>query len=191
MEIVSTEKITHERWVNLFARVYRHNDHEGRWTFASRGDGTLPPPGQYDAVVIVPVVVSEDAPPRLVMLREYRVPVGDYIHAFPAGLAEEGERPEDVARRELGEETGLEVVAVTQVSPPIFSSAGLTDESAVMVFVTARLPSGAVQTLDHSEEIEVLFLDHAQVCELCRSGARIDAKAWVVLYMYQLLGKLV
>jgi len=29
------------------------------------------------------------------------------------------------------------------------------------------------------------------VAQLCNSGARIDGKAWVVLYMYQMLGRLV
>ena len=35
-----------------------------------------------------------------------------------------------------------------------------------------------------------MLLDHRQVCDLCNSEARIDGKAWVVLYMYQLLGRL-
>ena len=39
--------------------------------------------------------------PRLVLLREYRVPLGEYNYAFPAGLVEHGETPEAVARREL------------------------------------------------------------------------------------------
>jgi ADP-ribose pyrophosphatase len=175
MEIVSTEKLTSEPWVNLFA---------------SRGDGTPPPLGRCDAVVIVPILRSRGRPPRLVMLREYRVPVADYIYAFPAGLAEEGESPEDVARRELMEETGLEVVAVKRVSPPVYSSAGLTDESAVMVFVTAKAPAGSVTAHEQSEEIEVLLLDHAEVVALCNSSARIDGKAWVALLLYQMLGRL-
>jgi ADP-ribose pyrophosphatase len=190
MEIVGTEKLTDERWVNLFVRTFRHNGHEGRWSFASRSDGTPPPAGRCDAVIIVPILRSRGRPPRLVMLREYRVPVGDYIYALPAGLAEDGESPEAVARRELREETGLEVVAVNRVSPPVYSSAGLTDESAVMVFVTAKAPPGGVTAHEESEEIEVLLLDHAEVAALCNSSARIDGKAWVVLLMYQMLGRL-
>jgi ADP-ribose pyrophosphatase len=192
MEILRTEKITNERWVNLFVRVFRHNDHEGRWAFASRGDGQPPPAGRYDAVVIVPVLLGKGrAKPRLVMLREYRAPVGDFIYAFPAGLAEEGESIESVARRELKEETGLDLVEVKHVSPSVYSSAGLTDESAVMVFVTARAADGYKAAPEAAEEFETLLLDHRQVCDLCNSGARFDGKAWVVLYMYQLLGGLV
>lgn len=190
MEILSTKKITNERWVNLYERNFRHGTHEGRWCFASRADGTPPSAQRYDAVVIVPVVLSDHEPPRLVVVREYRVPIGDYVWGFPAGLAEEGETPEAVARRELTEETGLEVVAVKQVSPPIYSSAGLTDESAVMVFVTAREVPGVGPDTGAAEEIEVVRLDHAGVCRLCDSGQRVDGKAWVVLHMYRLLGRL-
>ncbi len=190
MDILGTEKITSERWLNLFVRAFRHNGREGRWCFASRGDGEPAPPDHYDAVVIVPVVVADGQPPRLAVVREYRVPVGDYIYAFPAGLAEEGETPETVARRELKEETGLDVVAVQHVSPPVYSSAGLTDESAVLVFVTARREPGSVTAHEASEEIEVLLLDHAAVSALCDSGARFDGKAWAVLFMYKTLGRL-
>ncbi len=190
MEIIKTEKLTSERWVNLFVRTFRNKGHEGRWSFASRGDGTPPPPGHSDAVVIVPILRGRGRPPRLVMLREYRVPVSDYIYAFPAGLGEKGESPEDVARRELKEETGLEIVAVNRVSPPVYSSAGLTDESAVLVFVTAKAPPGSVTAHEESEEIEVVLLDHAEVVALCNSSARIDGKAWAVLLMYQMLGRL-
>jgi ADP-ribose pyrophosphatase len=192
MEIVRTEKLTDERWVNLFVRVFRHNGKQGRWAFASRGDGAPPPAGRFDAVVIVPMLLGRGrARPRLVMLREYRAPVGDYIYAFPAGLGEEGESIEAVARRELKEETGLDLAEVKYVSQPVFSSAGLTDESAVMVFVTARAAKGYKAAPEGAEEFETLLLDHRRVIELCNSGARIDAKAWVVLYMYQLLGRLV
>jgi ADP-ribose pyrophosphatase len=191
MEIVRTEKLTNERWVNLFARTFRHNGKEGRWTFASRGDGAPPPADRFDAVIIVPILLGKGrARPRLVMLREYRAPVGDYIYAFPAGLGEQGESIESVARRELKEETGLDLVEVKHVSPPVYSSAGLTDESAVIIFVTARGAPGYKATPEGAEEFETVLLDHRQVVELCNSGARIDAKAWAVLYMYQLLGRL-
>ncbi|HKI32164.1 MAG TPA: NUDIX hydrolase [Gemmataceae bacterium] len=192
MEIVRTEKLTNERWVNLFVRVFRQDGQEGRWSFASRGDGTPPPAGHFDAVVIVPILLGKGrAKPRLVMLREYRAPVGDYIYAFPAGLSEKGESIETTARRELKEETGLDLVEVKHVSPAIYSSAGMIDEAAVMVFVTARAADGYKASPEGAEEFETLLLDHRQVAQLCNSGARIDGKAWVVLYMYQMLGRLV
>jgi ADP-ribose pyrophosphatase len=191
MEILKTERRTRERWLNLFARTWRHNGGEGEWLFASRKDDPPLPATGIDAVIIVAVVRAPSQPPRLVVLKEFRVPVGDYVYAFPAGLTEEGEGLEDVARRELREETGLEVVEVKRVSPTLYSSAGLTDEAVALAFVTAEARAGGVQALDHSEDIEVLLLDYQQVCDLCNADVRVDAKAWTVLYLYQLLGALV
>jgi ADP-ribose pyrophosphatase len=190
MEILGTEPITHERWLNLFSRTFRHEGHEGRWVFASRKPRPEVPAAGSDAVIIVPLVLEPAGPPRLVVLREFRVPVGDYVYAFPAGLVEHGEAPEEVARRELREETGLEMVAVKQVSPLLYSSAGLTDEAAIVVFVTARAIAGGRQSLGESEVIEVQYLDYAQVCALAGSSARFDAKAWCILNMYRMMGRL-
>src|SRR5262249_5698185 len=180
---------TAERWINLFSRTYRHQGHEGQWVFASRNENPTVPATGFDAVVIVPLLLG-DGPPRLIVLKEYRIPVGDYVYAFPAGLMEEGESVEEVARRELQEETGLEVIEVRKISPILYSSAGLTDEASVLAFVTARATPDGKPCLEKSEDIEVQLLDYAQVRALCDSEVRIDAKAWVVLYLYQQLGKL-
>ena len=94
-------------------------------------------------------------------------------------------------RREMLEETGLEVTAVKKVSPPAFSSSGLTDESAYLVFVDVRATPQTRPKLEASEDIEVRLLDFAEVSRLCDDrDARMDAKAWTVLYLYQQLGKL-
>jgi ADP-ribose pyrophosphatase len=190
MHIHQIEQLTHEKWLNLYAAIFEHHGHSGRWLFASR----KPQPNtdrRGDAVVIVPVLRQPNEPPLLVMVREFRVPVGDYVFAFPAGLLEAGESIEDTVRRELLEETGLEVVAVKRVSPPLYSSSGLTDEAVAMAFVEARATPLTKPKLDASEDLEVVLLDHAGVCRLCDDPtARIDAKAWATLYMYQQLGRL-
>src|SRR5207253_2401009 len=77
-----------------------------------------------DAVVIVPVLRDPGQPARLVLEKEFRVPVGDYVIGFPAGLLEPGEGIEQAVRRELLEETGLEVVAVKRITRPVYSSGG-------------------------------------------------------------------
>src|SRR4051812_19826911 len=131
MEVQRLEKLTGEKWVNLFAATFEHAGRTGRWVFASRRDD---PRAQRrgDAVVIVPVLRDPGAPPRLVLIREFRVPAGGYVIGLPAGLLEPGESVEDTARREVREETGLEVTAVRRVTQPLLMSAGMTDESAAL-----------------------------------------------------------
>lgn len=192
MDILGVEKLTNERWLNLYAAQFRHNDHQGRWVYASRKKRAEDAPRPADAVVMVPILHEAGHEPRLVMLREFRVPVGGWIYAFPAGLLEDGEPVEETARRELREETGFEVTRIKRVSPSLLSSAGVTDEAAVLVFVDAYAPKGAQTKHEAGEEIEVLLLTHADACRLCdEPTVRIDAKAWGVLYMYQQLGRFV
>jgi ADP-ribose pyrophosphatase len=190
LEIPHVEQLTNERWLNLFAAEFRHNGHTGRWVYASRHcDRAMQTALKADAVLVVAVLHGAAEPPRLVMVREFRVPIGDYVYGLPAGLLEAGESAEETARRELREETGFEVTRVKRVTPPLYSSCGITDEAAVLVFVDAHAVPGAQTQHEHGEEIEVVLLDHAAVCRLCDEPAiRIDAKAWSALYLYQQLG---
>jgi ADP-ribose pyrophosphatase len=191
MKINRVEKLTSERWVNLFAADYEHNGHAGRWVFASRRQSPHAGGHPGDAVLIVPILRNPGEPPRLVLVREFRVPVGDHVIGLPAGLIEDGEAVEDSIRREIREETGFEVTAVKRITQPLYSSGGLTDEAVALAFIDVRGDAGSAQALEASEDIEVLLLDYEQACRLCDdTSLRIDAKAWAVLYGYQLAGKL-
>jgi ADP-ribose pyrophosphatase len=199
MHIQKIEQLTHEKWLNLYAATFEHHGHTGRWVYASR----KPQPNTdltADAVIIVPVLRPPSIPPemggneggpRLVMVKEFRVPVGGYSFAFPAGLLDPGESIEEAARRELMEETGLEVVAVRRVTQPLYSSNGLSDEAVAMIFVDARATPQTQPKPDAAEDLEVVLLDFAGICQLCDDcSARIDARAWAILYSYQQLGRL-
>jgi ADP-ribose pyrophosphatase len=140
-----------------------------------------------DAVVIAAYHVGRA---EIVVTREYRVPLGDFEYGFPAGLVDEGESVEEAARRELKEETGLEVMRFLKQSPPLFSTAGITDESMVMVYLECD-GRPAVEPSHDSEIIEVLFASPAEAARLCRDlSLKFDAKAWFVLDHFARTGKL-
>jgi ADP-ribose diphosphatase len=190
MKILKIEKITNEKWLNLYAATYEHNGQTGRWLYASRRDRGARGV-RCDAVIIVPILHEDGKPPRLVMIREFRIPVGGYDYGFPAGLLEAGESIEETVRREIVEETGMEVIRFRKISPPLLSSAGMSDEAAALAFIDVRATPEMKQKLEGSEDIEVVLLDYEQVCKLCDNpDLPLDAKAWSALYMYQQLGKL-
>jgi ADP-ribose pyrophosphatase len=188
MKIIKVDKLTNEKWLNLFAAEFEHNGHQGRWVFASRK--AIPSQGTTaDAVIIVPVLREPGEPPRLVLIREFRVPIGGYNFGFPAGLLEPGESIEDTVRREMIEETGLEVTKIKRITPPLYSSSGLSDETAAMAYVDVQRSDKLHAALEASEDIEIILLDHVAVCRYCDDpNIRIDAKAWTTLYLYQQLG---
>ena len=131
-----------------------------------------------DAVVIVPFHTVRN---KMVITREYRVPLDGYEYGFPAGLVDSGESVEQAARRELMEETGLTVRRFIKISPPIYSSAGMTDESVSMVYVDCE---GAPSTRENtaSELIEILLVSPVEAQDLLKDTTlKFDAKAWLVI----------
>ena len=191
MKIKKSHKLTRQKWLNLFDIEY--NDKNGRtksWQMASRqnepkcmsADFSLP-----DAVVIVPFHTSRQ---KMVITREFRIPLGDYEYGFPAGLVDEGESIEAAARRELKEETGLDVERFIKISPPIYSSAGMTDESVAMVYVQCTGQPSAEENTE-SEEIEVMLVSQPQAQKLLQDATlKFDAKAWLVLSKFAENGRI-
>ena len=51
-------------------------------------------------------LVKKGEPTKTLVVSQFRPPLNGYSIEFPAGLIDEGEKPEDAARRELTEETG-------------------------------------------------------------------------------------
>jgi len=155
---------------------------KGGWTFASRKviplcESEIESP---DAVVIVPYLQD-----KLLIIKEFRLPLGDYEYSFPAGLVDKGESVIDAAKRELFEETGLVVTKIIKESPPVYSSAGLTDESCCYVYVECE-GTPSTQHQESTEKIETLLLG-AKECEqlLYRTGsfknAKVSAKCWPIV----------
>ena len=184
-EIKEARKLTDEKWLNLFDVKYvAKTGHEKSWQLATRQKEPKCVTDRYDrpdAVVIVPFHKAKD---KMVITREYRVPLSDYEYGFPAGLIDAGESVEQATRRELREETGLTVSRFIKMSPPIYSSAGMTDESVTMVYVECEgTPSNTGNT--EFELIEVLLITPSEAFQMCSDATlKFDAKAWLEISQF-------
>ena len=179
------KKLTDEKWLNLFdVRYVARSGDEKSWKIATRQTEPKCVKDRYerpDAVVIVPFHKVKH---KMVITREYRVALNDFEYGFPAGLVDEGESVEQATRRELKEETGLTVCRIIKNSPPIYSSAGMTDESVTMAYVECEgQPSNGANT--ESELIETLFISRAEATRLLSDPTlKFDAKAWLVISQF-------
>lgn len=120
---------------------------------------------------------------RIVLLKQYRYPMDDYIYELPAGLIEHGETAAEAAVREMEEETGLKLLVYEGGEEcyrrPFFLAQGLTDESGAMVFGIAEGEiSGDKQ--EDSEDIEVVLADREEAKRIMEKE-RLSMRAGLML----------
>lgn len=117
---------------------------------------------------------------KVVLIRQYRYPLGGFVYEFPAGLVEEGEDMLQAGIREMYEETGLSFTPREggSYSRPFFTTVGMTDESCGTVFgYCSGEPTSSHQ--EASEEIQVVIADRAE----CRRILKEENVAIMCAYM--------
>ena len=106
---------------------------------------------------------------KVVLIRQYRYPLGGYVYEFPAGLVEDGEDMMQAGIREMYEETGLTFVPKDggPYSRPFFTTIGMTDESCGTVFgYCSGLPTSIHE--EASEDIQVILADREEARRILR-----------------------
>lgn len=99
---------------------------------------------------------------KVVLVRQYRYPLGGYVYEFPAGLVEPGEDIAAAAVREMYEETGLVFAPIASpFSRPYFSSVGMTDESCCLVFGRCQGTPTSIHQ-ENTEDIQVVLADRGE-----------------------------
>jgi len=88
-----------------------------------------------DSVVMI---LTDEKGERILINREYRMAMAQWIYNFPAGLIDPGETPEESARRELWEETGLQLTRIDEVLDNSYSAIGFSNERNICVFGAAE-----------------------------------------------------
>lgn len=167
--ILSVEKKTDNRFLNMYDLQYENKvGGQGIYHIASRGASIeelklKTHKNKPDGVIIYALYGPKRD--KVVMVRQYRFSVDDYVYEFPAGLVDAGETYSQAGTRELKEETGLDftpVKADEMYSKPLFTTIGMTDESCATVYGYA---SGKIskEGLEDNEDLEVIIADRKEV----------------------------
>jgi ADP-ribose pyrophosphatase len=128
------------------------------------------------AVVLVPV----DDDGNVLLVRQYRHAVGQWLLELPAGGIDGGESPEEAAQRELREETGHRG-SLTRIGG-MFLAPGYSDEYQ-HVFAATGLAEDALEA-DEDEEIELERVPLERALQLIDQGEIRDAKSLAALMLY-------
>ena len=117
---------------------------------------------------VIMILTDKDGE-RILVNREYRMAMAQWIYNFPAGLIDPGETPEESARRELWEETGLKLTRIDDILDNSYSAVGFSNERNLCVFGTA---AGTFrESTSDVEEIVPGWYTKAQMRNLLRTEA--------------------
>lgn len=116
-----------------------------------------------DAVVII---ATDETGERILVNKEFRLAVGDWVYNFPAGLIDPGEAPQQSAKRELREETGLELYLIEDMIGTSYSAVGFSNETNVCIVGRAR--GEFKPSTSNVEEIEPGWYTKAEMRELLK-----------------------
>jgi len=106
--------------------------------------------------------------------------VGGFVYNFPAGLIDKGETPQEAGKRELKEETGLDVISIEDTLFDSYSAIGFSNETnAVIIGKADGTFAPSTSTL---EEISAAWYTKAQVRGLLKDkhfAARTQAYCYL------------
>ena len=131
------------------------------------------------AAVILPVLADGS----VVLIRNYRFAIDEWLYELPAGMLEPNEDPAVCAARELTEETGYTAGRIEKLGQ-FYTGPGTTDE-VMHAFLAEDLTDGP-QQLETYEQIEVDVRPDDEVRARVADGRIHDAKTIAALGLYWL-----
>ena len=122
----------------------------------------------YDRKADAVVIIAHDAAnERILLNKEFRMAVGQWVYNFPAGLIDPGEQPQESAKRELKEETGLDLIRITDVIGESYSAIGFSNEKNVCIVGVAE--GTFAKSSSSFEEIKAGWYTKEEVRELLKT----------------------
>jgi ADP-ribose pyrophosphatase len=119
---------------------------------------------------------------RLLLIRQFRYPVGKYIYELPAGKLDSGQTPPDTMARELEEETGY-TPGVLDHGCSFYTTPGISNE--IIHLFIARNLTPCKQRLEEGEHITVEAFTLEECLEKIETGEICDGKTVLGILWYQ------
>ncbi len=130
---------------------------------------------------IAALPIYEDT--KVILLRQFRPAVNDYVLEIPAGVIEGNESPEQALVRELNEEIGAEIDYFEKLFEG-FTSPGYSTEY-ILIYHTNVRKLGKPRPEPH-EVIDRVVIDFRDAVNMVINGSIRDAKTALAITLYML-----
>jgi ADP-ribose pyrophosphatase len=193
--IKELKPLAQTKFLSIYDARYENKiGNEKHWMIASRkGYDVLSDKyfnGKKDDIDAVVIAAFHKESKSLVLVRQFRIPLNDYVYELPAGLVDNNEKIEIAVKRELKEETGLKVLEFNKNlgNNQLYLSPGMTEESASLVYCICE---GELSTdyLEEDEDITPIFVNVEEAKKLISKDVKIDIKAFMTLQSFVLMGE--
>jgi ADP-ribose pyrophosphatase len=128
---------------------------------------------RHQGSVVILALDESKRQPRVLLARQFRYPVGDYIWELPAGRIDHGESALAAAKRELMEETGY-TARRWKRALFYYSSPGFLDET-MAIYLARDLRPGQARP-EEDERISTRFFPLADLVLSAAKGTLRDGK---------------
>jgi 8-oxo-dGTP pyrophosphatase MutT (NUDIX family) len=130
------------------------------------------------SVVLIPM----PEPGHVILIRQYRYAVKAFLWELPAGSVDEGESPEQAARRECHEEISLVPETIVRLAA-MYPTPGYCDEEMVFFRLSNLEEPTEAAAMDEDEDIEAKTFELREARDMVRRGEIIDMKTVAGLAM--------
>ena len=194
-KVENLETLAQTKFLSLYNANYTNKGgNKKTWTIATRKTKEALEEqffsGKEDKVDAVVILAYHKEERKLVAIRQFRIPLNNYVYELPAGLIDNNDDIISTVKRELKEETGLDLEEVMEekIGQKLYLSPGMTDESVSLVYCTC---SGKVsdENLEEDEDIETVLLSREDAIKILNSGERCDIKFFMALQRFIQMGE--
>lgn len=189
MVLKRIEKKAHGAFLNYYTLIYRNRiGNQKIYEMISRDSNIKKGEDLSNRNPQAVILVIFDKEHKHILLnKEYRMAVNEIVYNMPAGLIEQGETYEEAGRRELKEETGLDLIRVIKVLPPSYSAVGISNEKTVCIICEAEGSIGG--TPEPDEEIEPIWMSKEEIVKILndieqKESLPMAARTQMLCYMW-------
>lgn len=193
-KVQNIQALAQTKFLSLYnANYINKGGNKKTWTIATRKSKEVLEDqffnGKDDKVDAVVILAYHKEEKKLVAIRQFRIPLNNYVYELPAGLIDNNDDIISTVKRELKEETGLDLEEVIEnkMGQKLYLSPGMTDESVSLVYCTC---SGEVsdENLEEDEDIETILLSKEDAIKIINSDERCDIKFFMALQSFIQIG---
>ncbi len=127
-------------------------------------------------------ILAFETPNKILLVKQYRYPVGQFTYEIPAGKLSPGEKPDACIRRELEEETGF-IPKRFKKLVAYWPTAAFSDEVIHLYYATDLIPSR--MNPDDDEFLELVRVSPQKLERMIRAGKIQDSKTLIAFLAWK------